>query len=141
MTDIRQAITALEASPVVAALKSAQDAHVAAQSQVAVAFVLGGSILTMDHIMEALRGKLVFLHMDLIEGVGRDAAGLEYAARHWQPAGIITTRAPLVRRARELGLLAVQRVFLLDSASIKSGTQLISQCQPDMVEVMPGVIP
>jgi glycerol uptake operon antiterminator len=35
----------------------------------------------------------------------------------------------------------VQRVFLLDSASIKSGIQLIDQCRPDFVEVMPGVIP
>ena len=143
MTNIREAIDCLEGAPVIAALKTEDSAQAAAQSPVLVAFVLGGSILTMDGIMKALHSanKLVFLHMDLIEGVGRDEAGLEYAARQWQPAGIITTRAQLVRQARELGLLAVQRIFLLDSASIKSGIQLIDQCRPDMVEVMPGVIP
>ena len=59
----------------------------------------------------------------------------------WRPAGIISTRAPLVKAARDHGLLAIQRVFLLDSGSIRSGIQLIAQCSPDFVEVMPGVIP
>ncbi len=143
MITVRQAIDALENAPVIAAIKSQECAQAAARSPVSVAFVLGGSILTMDRIMEELTGagKLVFLHMDLIEGIGRDEAGLIFAARHWRPTGIISTRAQLVKAAREHGLLAIQRVFLLDSGSIKSGIQLISQCSPDFVEVMPGVIP
>ncbi len=143
MITVRQTIELLESAPVVAAVKSQESARAAARSLVAAAFVLGGSILTMDQIMEELlgAGKLVFLHMDLIEGVGRDEAGLTYAARHWRPAGIISTRTPLVKAARDHGLLAIQRVFLLDSGSIKSGIGLISQCNPDFVEVMPGVIP
>lgn len=143
MVSVREAVEALENSPVIAAVKTRENAGIAAKSQVSVAFVLGGSILTMGGIMAELAagGKLAFLHMDLIEGIGRDEAGLAYAAAHWKPAGVITTRAPLVRAAKELGLLAVQRVFLLDSASIHSGIQLINQCRPDFVEVMPGVIP
>ena len=35
----------------------------------------------------------------------------------------------------------MQRVFLLDSASIRSGIQLVCQCVPDFVEIMPGLIP
>lgn len=143
MITVREAVEALEDSPVIAAVKSREDARAAATSQVAVVFVLGGSILSMQDILAELRqgGKMVFLHMDLIEGIGRDVAGLAYAASHWQPAGVITTRAPLVKAAREHGLLAIQRVFLLDSGSIRSGIQLINQCRPDFVEVMPGVIP
>jgi glycerol uptake operon antiterminator len=143
MVSVRKAVEALENAPVIAAVKARENAAAAAKSQVAVVFVLGGSILTMGDIMAELSagGKMAFLHMDLIEGIGRDEAGLAYAAMHWKPTGIITTRAPLVRAAKELGLLAVQRVFLLDSASIRSGIQLIGQCRPDFVEVMPGVIP
>ncbi len=143
MISVREAIDALESSPVIAAVKTAAAAQAAAQSPVLVAFVLGGSILSMGDIVDTLQGsgKLAFLHMDLIEGIGRDEAALEYAVKTWQPSGIITTRAQLVRQARELGLVAVQRVFLLDSASIRSGVQLIDQCRPDLVEVMPGVIP
>lgn len=139
----REAVEALENAPVIAAVKAREHAGVAAKSPVAVVFVLGGNILTMDGIMEELRQgqKMAFLHMDLIEGIGRDEAGLAYAAEHWKPAGIISTRAALVKKAKELGLLAVQRVFLLDSGSIRSGIQLIDQCRPDFVEVMPGVIP
>jgi glycerol uptake operon antiterminator len=143
MITVREAVEALENSPVIAAVKSREEARAAAESQVAVAFVLGGSILSLDDILTELEkgGKTVFLHMDLIEGIGRDEAGLGYAAAHWKPAGVITTRAPLVKAAREHGLLAIQRVFLLDSGSIRSGIQLINQCRPDFVEVMPGVIP
>jgi glycerol uptake operon antiterminator len=143
MITVRDAIDTLEKNPVIAAVKTRTNAEAAAVSRVSVVFVLGGSILTMDSIMEELaRGdKLVFLHMDLIEGIGRDEAGLAYAAQQWKPAGIITTRTPLVKAAKEHGLLAVQRVFLLDSGSIRSGIQLIGQCRPDFVEVMPGVIP
>ncbi len=139
----QEAYAAMVDGPVIAAVKTAEDARNAARSPVSVVFVLGGTILTMDDILAELAAgdKLVFLHMDLIEGVGRDEAGLTYAARHWKPAGIITTRSNLVRKARELGLLAVQRVFLLDSASIRSGIQLVCQSEPDFVEIMPGLIP
>ena len=143
MYTVRQAVEALEDFPVIAAVKALDHAGAAARSEVAVVFVLGGSILTMDGIMAELNagGKMVFLHMDLIEGVGRDEAGLIYTARRWKPAGVISTRAQLVKAARDHGLLAIQRVFLLDSGSIRSGIQLIGQCTPDFVEVMPGVIP
>jgi glycerol uptake operon antiterminator len=143
MITVRQAVEALESAPIIAAVKARESAAAAAASQVAVVFVLGGSIMKMDGILSELArgGKMVFLHMDLIEGIGRDEAGMAYAAEHWKPAGVITTRTPLVKAAREHGLLAVQRIFLLDSASIRSGIQLISQCSPDFVEVMPGVIP
>jgi glycerol uptake operon antiterminator len=143
MISVREAVEALESAPVIAAVKAREAAGDAARSPVAVAFVLGGSILTMDGIMAELAqgGKMVFLHMDLIEGIGRDEAGLAYAAAHWKPAGVITTRAPLVKAAKEHSLIAIQRVFLLDSGSIRSGIQLIDQCRPDFVEVMPGVIP
>ena len=133
----------MENAPVIAAVKAREHAGDAAKSPVAVVFVLGGSILTMDGIMaELMQGqKMVFLHMDLIEGIGRDEAGWLTRQTHWKPAGIISTRAALVKKAKEFGLLAVQRVFLLDSGSIRSGIQLIDQCRPDFVEVMPGVIP
>jgi glycerol uptake operon antiterminator len=143
MTSLRETIETLENSPIIAAVKNREGAASAALSQASVVFVLGGTILSMkDILLELIRGgKTAFLHMDLIEGIGRDEAGVAYAASRWKPAGIITTRAALVKAAREMGLLAVQRVFLLDSASIHSGIKLLDQCQPDFVEVMPGVIP
>jgi glycerol uptake operon antiterminator len=143
MISVREAVELLEGAPVIAAVKNREGAAAAAKSQAAVAFVLGGSILTMGDILAELAsgGKTAFLHMDLLEGIGRDEAGLAYAADRWKPAGVITTRTPLVKAAREHGLIAIQRVFLLDSGSIRSGIQLIDQCRPDFVEVMPGVIP
>lgn len=37
-------------------------------------------------------------------------------------------------------MLTIQRVFILDSASIKQGLKSIQESRPDAVEVLPGVV-
>ena len=39
---------------------------------------------------------LVFLHMNLVSGVGKDAAGVEYLAKTMPLDGIVTTRNYLI---------------------------------------------
>jgi glycerol uptake operon antiterminator len=41
--------------------------------------------------------------------------------------------------AQNLGLLAVQRIFLLDSSALRDGEANVRSCRPDLVEVLPGV--
>ncbi len=86
-------------------------------------------------------GKEVFIHMDLVGGIGRDEAGVRYVARTLKPRGILTTRSSLVKCALDAGLVAVQRIFLVDSASLKSGIKQVSAAKPHLVEVMPGLVP
>ena len=129
--------------PVIAAVREPADAAQAAKSPVAAVFLLGGSILTLQDTVQMLKnaGKPVFIHIDLCEGLGRDAAAVRWCARNLQPDGMISTKAQLLHTAREEGLLTIQRMFLMDSASLVSGMKLLKGNPPDMVELMPGLIP
>ena len=37
--------------------------------------------------------------------------------------------------------MTIQRLFLMDSESLRSGVKLISSAPPDLVEVLPGLVP
>ncbi|MCI9142187.1 MAG: glycerol-3-phosphate responsive antiterminator [Lachnospiraceae bacterium] len=85
-------------------------------------------------------GKKLFLHMDLVEGIGKDAAGLEYVQEQGAD-GIISTRAGMIRQAKEIGLLTVQRFFMVDSQSVRTAEETLKTSKADMIEVMPGLLP
>ncbi len=135
-------IRELTMRPVIAAVRGDGEAMQAAESPVAAVFLLGGSILTLPEITKALRkaGKLVFVHMDLCEGLGRDAAAVQWCAENLAIDGVISTRAQLLRAAGEKGLVTIQRMFLVDSASLQNGMKLMKGNLPDMVELMPGLV-
>jgi len=54
--------------------------------------------------------------------------------------GILTTRSNLISPAKREGLIAVQRLFVLDSESMAAGLPTVEKAAPDAVEVLPGVI-
>ena len=111
-------------------------------SDAEVIFHLGADIMTVGSDIEAAKrkGKTVFVHIDLAEGIGKDRAGIQWLGTIGAD-GIISTRVQLVRAARESGLLAVQRFFILDSKGMHSIAETIENIKPDMIEIMPGVIP
>lgn len=115
----------------------------ACASDVALIFLLGGDILSIEEDVRRIRqcGKQVFVHMDLIEGIARDSAGVRYLARRIAPDGVLSTKAQILRTASEEGLTTVQRIFLLDSSSMETGVRMVQTAQPDYVEVMPGLVP
>ena len=119
------------------------DVREAAASRVAAVFLLGGSILTLPDMMAALRGanKFAFIHLDLCDGLGRDAAAVEWCARTLHPDGLISTKAQLLRKAEEQGMLTIHRLFLVDSSSLRGGMRHIAANPPDLIEVLPGLVP
>lgn len=111
-------------------------------SPVSVIFLLGGDIFTLPQASEQVQqgGKKLFVHLDLMEGVSRDAAGVRWVARAVRPAGVLSTRSQLIRVAAEEGLATVLRVFMVDASSMETGERMVKGCAPDLVEVMPGVV-
>ncbi|MDW0116142.1 glycerol-3-phosphate responsive antiterminator [Sporosarcina thermotolerans] len=99
--------------------------------------------MTIANYIEQLRkaDKHVFLHMDFIDGISNSRSALSYVAEYWKPTGIITTKTNVVKAAKELGLRTIQRIFLLDQAAITKGIEMVKSCQPDAVEILPGIIP
>lgn len=126
---------------VAAAVRTREDFEIALTSKVDVIFLLYSSILTMQKHIEMCHesGKKIFLHMDFAEGIGKDRAGLEFL-KSIEADGILTTRTNLIRPAKELGLITVQRFFIVDSHSVDTAVESIRIAKPDIVEIMPGVV-
>ncbi|MDD9149452.1 glycerol-3-phosphate responsive antiterminator [Sporolactobacillus sp. CQH2019] len=85
--------------------------------------------------------KHLFLHADLIQGLKNDLYAAEFICQDVRPAGIISTRSAMLDVAKKRGLVTVLRIFLLDSRSIETSYRQLDQMRPDMVEVLPGLIP
>lgn len=132
----------LEHSPVIAAVRERGQLLRAIASPVRVIFFLGGDLFTLPEMVKLTQdaGKLVFVHLDLVEGISRDAAGVRWIARMIRPTGVLSTRAPLLKVAAEEGLMTVLRVFMVDSSSLETGARMVKGCSPDLVEVMPGLV-
>lgn len=113
----------------------------ALESPAKVIFCLKANLMTIkDRIAQAhAKGKLVFVHLDLADGIGKDKTGLEFLSSCGVD-GVITTRGNLVRYAKEMGIITVQRFFALDSQGVSGINDLISNSRPDYIEIMPGVI-
>ena len=138
--DRRKLLDLLEQSPVIAAVHDRYfEKAIASPSEVI--FLLGSSILTIPHRVEQAHaaGKCIFIHTDLADGLGKDRTGIQFCAQIGAD-GIISTRANLIRAARDLGLLTVQRFFALDSQGVDSIQELLDNSCPDLMEIMPGVI-
>ncbi len=133
---------ALRAKPVVAGLRRSADVDGAIRHGIGVLFILGEDIFALqESVLKAhASGRLILAHVDLIKGVGRDEAGVRFLARHLHVDGILTTRGNLIGPAKREGLIAVQRLFVLDSESLEAGLPTVEKAAPDAVEVLPGVI-
>ncbi|MFZ7134411.1 MAG: glycerol-3-phosphate responsive antiterminator [Eubacteriales bacterium] len=134
-------IQCFEKFPVIAAVRNNLDFEYALNSRVVVFFILNGNIFTLKQIMKASKkhNKLIFLHIDLIKGVGKDSEGVMYLAKKELCHGIVTTKSNLIEVAKSEGLITIQRLFLLDSAALKTGRHLLKQHRPDAIEILPGI--
>lgn len=138
---------AVEANPVIAAVKDDAGLQAAVEmEEIQVIFVLYGDVCTIPEILERIKaaGKKAMVHIDLIAGLSAKEISVEFIARQTRADGIITTKPALVRRAKELGIFAVLRFFVIDSLALKNIENLEMQCgtsRPDFIEVLPGVMP
>ena len=134
---------ALAKHPIIAAVHSFEDAAVAAESPCAVVFLLGGKLFDVKEMVSRLqqKGKIVFVHLDLAEGIARDANGVQILAEIVRPDGVITTKNNLVRTIRKYGMLAALRCFIMDGQSYQKAIQVSGNVSPDFVELMPGILP
>lgn len=130
----------LEASPIIASVHDKSFADVL-KSPSEVIFLLGGNIITVGDRIKAAHnaGKSIFIHIDLTDGIGKDRSGVEYLASLGAD-GILSTKAILIRIAKECGLLTVQRFFAYDTQGVESISEILSNSSPDIIEIMPGVI-
>ena len=134
-----QLTDSLERTPVIAAVQENLWKEALA-SPAEVIFHLNANLLTVTKRIEQAHeaGKSLFVHMDLAEGIGKDRVGVDFLASHGVD-GIISTRGQIIRHAKEIGLITVQRFFALDSQSVNAIVGMANISKPSMIEIMPGV--
>ena len=127
----------------IAAVRSKNDLNKVIRTSIQNVFILSSDLCQLEDQCRTLHraGKNVFLHLDLIDGLKGDASGIRFASQHFKITGIISTKPHCVKLAKEAGLLAILRVFILDSSALKTGAQNAQLCRPDFVEVLPGLSP
>jgi glycerol uptake operon antiterminator len=105
--------------------------------------LLGGHLGQLKNLVDLARGhgKQVLLHADLIDGLRNDEYAAEFLCQSIRPAGLISTRASVIARTKQNGLLAIQRLFLIDSDALERSYSQLERVRPDFLEVLPGVIP
>ena len=138
---MKEIISLLDTCPVIAAVKD-KNVPDAVQSPASIIFDLGANINTVKDSIELAHnnGKIIFVHIDLAEGIGKDRYGIDYL-RGLGVDGIISTRGNLIKAAKEMSLITVKRVFTLDSQGVVSAMSDIDDPSADIIEIMPGVIP
>ncbi|HBU84306.1 glycerol-3-phosphate responsive antiterminator [Paenibacillus sp. UMB7766-LJ446] len=86
------------------------------------------------------REKNMLLHADLVQGLKNDEYAAQYLCQEIKPFGIISTRAGVITTAKKKGILAIQRLFMLDTIALEKSYSLVKKTQPDFIEVLPGVM-
>lgn len=137
---LSQFMDCMEQNPVIAAIGD-DKWETALASPAQILFYLSANLMTVKQKIEQAHsaGRYVLVHIDLAEGIGKDRAGIGFLAAAGVD-GIISTRAQLIRYAKDRGLITVQRFFALDSKGMDSIEEMLRTSDPHMMEIMPGVI-
>ncbi|MEA4932884.1 MAG: glycerol-3-phosphate responsive antiterminator [Lawsonibacter sp.] len=132
-----------ERNPIIMAVKDENQLEKAIASDCDILFFLFGNICNIRGLVERARqaGKLTFIHLDLTHGLSSKEIAADFAKEFIGADGVISTRPPHLRRAKAIGLLTVLRVFLVDSLSLANLDKQIDSCDPDLIEILPGVMP
>lgn len=136
-------LDALHKSPVIAAVKSDEGLELCLKSESQVIFVLYGDICNIADIVARVKEKekLVMVHVDLINGLSSRDIVVDFIRKYTDADGIITTKPALIKRARELELYTVLRLFALDSMAYENIDRQVKSARPDVIEVLPGMMP
>lgn len=136
-------LSGIEQNPIIAAIRNEGDIREAILSPVSTIFLLHADIFNIQAMVNTIKetGKTVIIHIDFLDGIGRDNRAIDYICEVIKPHGIISTKNSAIRYAMEKGLFTIQRFFLIDSLSYENSVKTALASNPDMIEVMPGIMP
>jgi len=134
----------IETNPVIAAVKDMEGLDACCQrDEIKVVFILFGDICNISTIVEQIKAsdKVAMVHIDLITGLSSKEVAVDFIRNNTSADGIISTKPALIKRARELSLYTTLRVFVLDSMAFENIEKQMSVARPDIIEILPGLMP
>ena len=133
----------LAENPIIAAVKDEDGLEKALLTECRVIFLLYGSVCNVGKLVERIKsaGKLAMVHIDLIDGLSSKDVAVSFLGQNTQADGVISTKPAIVKAAKEQGLLAIQRFFLLDSLALANFQKYAEMNVADMIEILPATMP
>lgn len=133
----------LERNPIIPAIKNDTYLKEAIESSSEIVFIIMANILNIKDIVNQLKkaDKIVYVHVDMVEGISSSSSGVEYLMKEVNPDGIITTKHSIVSFANKNAIKVIQRFFILDSFSLNNTIVNIKENKPSAVEILPGIMP
>ena len=132
-----------QSRPIIPSVSDSRDIYTAAKGHTGAVLITHGSIFNLREIVREIsekQNKMVLVHLDLLEGFGKDRTTIEYLKKVIHVDGIVTTNAVLIQYAKAEGLITMLRFFAHDSTALHRGIGIIHKTKPDMVCVMPGTL-
>ena len=129
--------------PIIAAVKDEKELKESLMTDCKVIFILFGNICNISDTVEKIKNKdkLAIIHADLVQGLSAKTEAIDYLKLNTKADGIISTKGNLVKYAVEIGLIGILRNFIIDSMAMENVNKQVSLANPDMIEIMPGIMP
>ena len=129
--------------PIIAAVKDEAELKESLLTDCKVIFILFGNICNIATIVERIknRDKIAIIHADLVQGLSAKAEAIDYLKLTTKADGIISTKGNLIKYAVDIGLIGILRNFIIDSMAMDNVYKQVSLANPDMIEIMPGIMP
>ena len=130
-------------SPVIAAVKDEEGLDKSLRTDCRIIFILYGNICSLTTIVEKIkkRDKLAIVHADLVQGLSAKTEAINYIKNNTKADGILSTKGNLVKHATDIGLIGILRNFIIDSMAMENVNKQVELAHPDMIEIMPGIMP
>lgn len=134
---------ALEDSPIIAAVKDDAGLDKSKTSDSRVVFILYGDICNIADLVDEVKraGKIAMVHIDLITGLSSKEVAVDFIKKYTKADGIISTKPNLIKRAKELSLYTILRLFVIDSMAYENIEKQAKAARPDLIEILPALMP
>lgn len=136
-------LTKLNEMPIVASVKDENGLNEVLGSECGVVFIIFGDLCSIGRIVSKVKefGKIAIVHIDLIEGLSSRDIAVKFIKENTSADGIISTRPGIIKAAKEMNMIAIQRFFLIDSIALENFKKQIGHEYADAIEILPAVMP
>lgn len=86
------------------------------------------------------KGVTLYVYLDQIDGINADEDGLIYIAKEFQVHGILSHHPRLLALAKLHGLIAIQRIFAVDSTGLQSALDSVDTSIVDLLDLTPALV-
>jgi len=83
--------------------------------------------------------RKVLVHIDMIKGLSADEYGAIHLIQNYRVDGIISIKPKVIAVCKKRQVIAMQRIFLKDSISLKRSLVVIGKTKPDCLEILPAI--